>query len=642
MIKKTLLRFTGLFCLTCTASFAQQNIRPTLQEKQAAYAALRLLTPEQLKEKFRKEHKRKPERMALPLDSKPAGTTMKTAGTTAIVPADARFPGEYEEVQGVFISWPYTYSAIPVIDTMSISPATAIYTKLADGIQKAGVKVYINVWDATDTTAIIECMANNGTPLADHHFFTYKGDDIWARDFGPVNYYYDTDDKIGWVDFLYYTGRDADNLLSQKWGAELGIPVATSTVYQEGGNLLADGTQNLATSAAVYDQNSYYNRYTAARTRDSLRSNLNLSRLDVLPALPHDGGTGHIDLYLDMTDENTFVHTQMPAAMATVTGFTDYAIANRNIDTLHTRSTYAAKPYRFFNIPFPTRDDGSWYSTADNYKDYTRTYSNHLIVNKTIIQPIFSDALSGNVAGDVTAIEAIKKAYPGYKIIPIDMRYLDGSGGSIHCITKEFAAENPIRFRHYAYRNREEYQSNYPIDAIITNKSGIAAATLYWRFKGTSSWTSVSMTAAAGNHWLASIPAGSTAVSEIFEYYITATSVNGKTITRPMPGADGPYEYWYDKTNSISEQHIEGFSLGNLYPNPATDKVNLEVVVTKPLNITLSITDITGKKVAEQNFGTVSSTRYLTIPTNQLAPGIFMLNITSDGLHLANRKLVKY
>lgn len=645
MIKQLGIALLGSGLLLSAMEATAQRQHPTPEQKQAAYARLRQLSAHQLREKVRAEHKRKPLMYLNPSAKKTASAdasgTMKTTGATAIIPSDARFPGEYEEVQGVFISWSYTYDAVPVIDTISGSPMSDLYFQLANAIQKAGVKVYINVWDAADSTAVKDFMAKKGKALTNYKFLVYDGDDIWARDFGPVNYYYDIDDKIGWVDFHYYQGRDYDNLLPIAWGTELGIPVATSGLYQEGGNLLADGTQNLATSSAFYDQNNYYYGYSAARSRDSMSSNMRANRLDVLTALPHDGGTGHIDLYLDMTDENTFVHTKMPAFMASVPGFTDYGIANDNIDTLRTRKTFHTKPYRFFNIPFPTRDDGSWYTSASDYEYYTRTYSNHLIVNKTIIQPIFSNSTSGNAAGDAAAIDSIKKAYPGYTILPIDMRILDGSGGSIHCITKEFAAPNPLRFQHYAYRQLEAFQTNYPIDAIITNKSGITSAVLYWRNKGASAWNTVPMTSASGNHWLAAIPSASSSTKETFEYYISATSANGKTMTRPMPGADGPYEFWYDKSVSVTEHLQEGFAIGNLYPNPATDKVNMEVIVTTPLQLSLNITDLNGRKVAEQNFGLVNNTRQLAVNTSQLPAGVFMINVMSEGKQIATRKLIK-
>lgn len=617
----------------------QAQSKYTIEQKQEAYQNLNRLSPEQWKSKARAEHKRVPATLAPA--KKSSGALYKTTGAAASIPNDAVFTGEFEEIQGVFISWPYTYDAIPVIDTISASPMSAMYINLTSAIQAAGVKVYIDVWEAADTAAVKQFMADKGKPLSNYRFMIYEGDDIWARDFGPINYYYDSDDKIGWLDFHYYQGRDFDNLLPQKWGDELGIPYVISKIYQEGGNTLTDGVHNLATSDAVYDQNSYYYSYSSSRTRDSLRANMKINRLDVLKALPHDGGTGHIDLYLDMIDENVFVRTEMPKAMSTVSGFTDYAISNGNIDTLRTRKVAGGFPYYFRSIPFPAKDDGSWYTSAADYEYYTRTYSNHLIINKTILQPVFNDGVSGDIAGDAVAIEQIKKAYPGYTIIPIDMRILDGSGGSLHCITKEFVADNPVRFVHYPYLDKQPFQSGYPIDAVITNRSGIANAKLYWRIKGAAAWNTVSMTSAAGNHWLGNIPATYKSIPDTFQYYIEATSTNGKTISRPMPGAAGPYTFWYYDASGITEANATDFQIMHLYPNPANESVNIELNLTSAADVAVRICDMAGRVVASQSFGTLNNSNTLNIQTASLASGAYLLQVSKNGRFIGVRSFVK-
>lgn len=649
MVRSIVAVATGITLLLAQQVSAQnKSAALSPEQKQAAYDAIRQLSPEQRHAAFLKDHKRKPElKAATPAktgsSAEPASRLMKTTAPYTTVPGDARFPGEYEEVQAVFISWMYDYSvSSPVIDTMLSSPYAALDAQLANGIQQAGVPVYINVWTAADSAAVRQFMIKRGTPLKNYRFFINDGDNIWARDFGPVNYYYGTDDSLGWVDFHYYPGWDLDDLLPIAWGKELNIPVTTSGIYYEGGNILADGAQSLYTSSAVYDLNSSILSYTPARTVDSIKDALNLDRATILSMLNYDGGTGHIDLYLDMTDENTFVQTLMPAAAASIPRFRDYDTVNSNIKYLRTLNSSHAKPHHFYHIPFPTKDDGSMYTSAEEYNnEYTRTYSNHLIVNKTIIQPVFNDGISGNIAGDNAAIDSIKKVYPGYKIIPIDMRWLDGSGGSIHCITKEMAADNPLRFFHYAYRDREDYQSNYPIDAVITNRSGIASATLFWRLKGASAWTAVSMIAASGNHWTALIPASSGTTVETFEYYISATSVNGKTITRPMPGVDGPYVFWYDKLTSVDAATRTVFEIGNLYPNPATDFVNMELVPANPAQVQAIITDMTGKTVTTQDFGQISSRRYLRLNTSNMPAGIYTIQLYGDGVLQGTRKLIR-
>lgn len=635
-MKKQIILAASLIALTVPA-IAQSKY--SLAEKQEAYRSLNQLTPEQWREKVRTEHKRHPATLAPA--KKSDGALSKTTGPVASIPGDARFTGEFEEIQGVFISWPYTYTSIPVVDTISGSPLSAMYLDLTDAIQRAGVKVYIDVWEGADTSAVKKFMADKGKALSNYRFMVYEGDDIWARDFGPINYYYDSDDKIGWLDFHYYQGRDFDNLLAQKWGDELGIPYVVSKIYQEGGNTLTDGMHNLATSDAVYDQNSYYYSYSSSRTRDSLRANMNISRLDVLKALPHDGGTGHIDLYLDMIDENIFVRTEMPSAMSSVSGFTDYAISNGNVDTLRTRKTDGGFPYYFRSIPFPAKDDGSWYTSASDYENYTRTYSNHLIINKTILQPVFNNGTTGDIAGDAAAIELIRKAYPGYTIIPIDMRILDGSGGSLHCITKELVADNPVRFVHYPYLDRQPFQTGYPIDAMITNRSGISSAKLYWRIKGAVSWNTVTMTASSGNHWLANIPATFKSIPDTFQYYIEAQTVNGKTLSRPMPGADGAYTFWYYDASGVTEDLPADFRLTHLYPNPATDYVNLDLQLSIAAAVDVRVCDMSGRIVATQSFGKLNSENTIRIHTENLASGAYMLQVAKNGTVVGVRSFVK-
>ncbi|MBK7958535.1 MAG: hypothetical protein IPK03_10750 [Bacteroidetes bacterium] len=65
--------------------------------------------------------------------------------------SDARFPGEFEELQGVFISWPYTSG---VIDVLLSSEYANIHGKLAEGIQKGNATVYINIYPAADSNKV--------------------------------------------------------------------------------------------------------------------------------------------------------------------------------------------------------------------------------------------------------------------------------------------------------------------------------------------------------------------------------------------------------------------------------------------------------------------------------------------------------
>lgn len=635
---------TGLLLATAaTPAFSQTQRRtPTPQEKQAAYERLRNMTPEQRQELFQLQHKRRPDVIKAAPQAKQAPGGGQSSN--ASVPADARFPAEFEEVEGVFISWPYFWDisgTFAFIDTVANSEYSDIHSKLADAIQSGGAKVFINVWTGADSDAVKRYMISKGKTLSNYRFMVYDGDDVWARDFGPVTYYSGSQDARGWVDFKYYPGRDYDNVLPDHWGAELGIPVVKSGINYEGGNILTDGFNNLISSSAVVDLNAQINSLSAAQVKDSLQDIYKGGRVDIIPTLIYDGGTGHVDLYLSRLDENTYVYTKYPEDM-NIASFSDFGTASKNLDTLRGRPTIYNRTNKFRTLPLPTKDDGTWYSTGLEYNNkYTRTFSNNLVVNKVIVQPIFHDATSGNSAGDAEALDSLKLAYPGYTFYQIDMRAYDGSGGSIHCVTKELPADNPLRIFHAAYSNQVAYQSNYPVDVTITNKSGISAANLYWRRKGTSAWSQVNLTAAANNHWLGQIPGSSNTVDS-FEYYINASSMNGKTMSKPMTAPSGYYTFWYDKNFlSVPATSQELVDLGNLYPNPSKGIINFEVIPSHPAQLAIQVIDMSGKAVLSRDYGTVSNRRYLQADLSTLPMGVYMMQVSVNGKLAFSRRVLR-
>ncbi|MFC5047051.1 agmatine deiminase family protein [Aquimarina hainanensis] len=549
------------------------NFNPSPAELEVIYNYIKnkKLTKEELEE-YKEKSKRKISNDELEKYRKANSKKSRSSASNATMelPADARFPGEFEEVQGIFVTYPYHANA------PDFTYYGKFFRELINGIQQAGVKVYINVRKQSDKDILIRHFREQGTPLTNYQFLVNPSDQFWTRDFGPINFYYGADDKIGWVD-LNYGGRGKDDQLTPLWAKEMAIDYTYMPIRFEGGNTLMDGQQTLTTSSAVFENNGL--DYSKAEVENMLKKSFNLKKLYVLDRLIDDGGTGHVDLYLDMTDENTFVYTKQPMEMANISEYVDYQNVLNNIEFLEKQTSSAGKPYAFNTIPFPTRDDGSIFDTAKSINGTNRTYSNHLIVNKTIIQPVFNDGQTGNIEGDRAALDILKKKYPGYKIITVDGRVLQGLGGSIHCVTKEFAAENPVRFKHYAYRGEvNRCQSSYPIDAVITNKSGIKQATLFSRVKGTTTWTQTRMTKEAANHWKSAITLSSASSNDMIEYYLSATSNNGKTMTYPMTGAEGgAYTFWCasscSKEITAHPSYKESFesSLGDWIQDTADD-----------------------------------------------------------------------
>lgn len=607
------------------------------------------------------------------------------AGETMSMPNDARFPAEFEEIQAVLIAWPYySFEAsgtsqdfyeplfegkgiyfnsltqeVSLIDIVSIpdvyaeSPYSKIQSELAYAIQQE-VPVWINIWAAEDSTEIKDFMTSIGKPLTNYRFFVNPGNSFWYRDCGPVGFYYGENDDLAFLDFEYYGGRPLDDLIPIKVANEIGVPVYTTTVEFEGGNILVDGDGRLLTTTAVSQLNAdgegkYYLDAESPfgfsveekpimsmdALKDSLKYLMNLKDIRIFNKLINDGGTGHIDLYADLYDENTFVFTKYPDALSS---HTDATIGKRNIDTMLSITSRNGAKYNSRSIPLPKKNNGSWYSSQSDYAKYTRTYSNHLFVNKTIIQPVFyTEGAGGDKASHDEAMIALRKAYPGYKFANIDVRSFDGSGGAIHCITKQIPADNPIRIWHKPVELNDRTELGFPFYADIKNKSGIEVAKVYWRKKGETLWNEMNLEAQANNMFYGLLPNEGLSEDDVIEYYISARSNNGKAINKPIVAPDGLYEFSL-KMVSVNEDYIAD-EAGEFFPNPANEFSSLELNLQNNSKVNLEIIDVSGSVVYQRILDIVPGYDVITLNTSILNSGIYYVSIKSEDGKMLMRKL---
>lgn len=618
------------------------------------------------------------------------GNTKSDVATKGVtLPDNVWYPGEWEEVEAIVVTWPYecfaaenpnwyasplvegiaelySYSAqgwvtqgygpyVGVLDT--VSDMYPVFMNLIDAIQE-GSQVWINLWYAEDTVTIKNFMARKGKPLTNYRFIISSGNAFWYRDCGPICFYYGDQDSVAMLDIEYYPGRALDDYLPIHISEQMGIPNYITTVEWEGGNCLLDGAGFLATSDAIYAANAdrygqmtwdgqdintlnYTNKTPLSKQalRDSLSYLLNLRKISVLPALKYDGGTGHIDLYADMWDENSFVFSAFPEACS---NWADYKTTAKNIDSLCSYVSIHNDKYKKQYIPFPKMDNGNDFTSQVTYNSrYTRTYSNHTFVNDIIVQPVFSNVVNNEPTAewDKAAMDVLRKAYPGYRIFPIDVRSFDGLGGAIHCITKQIPAQNPIRILHHAITgDANKYNKQIPITATITNRSGIASATCYWRLEGEENWQSVALTA-NGNDF-----SGTIDLSEVsyydgvrIQYYVSATSNNGKTITKPMTAPEGYYNFYIGIVGINDAENNQDF--GNFFPNPTNSIANIEINTNEPALYNVSIINTMGQIVHSSSVNIEGSILY-QIDTQKLNSGIYTVVFASEGKQISRRLIV--
>ena len=736
----------------------------------------------------------------------PAGEEGK--GAKALPDDAVWYPGEWEEVQAIVVTpyydykpdtvlGPGTYTAAPVVSGVALyykyntasgrwtstgiygpyrsvmdtnSAFGLVFFRLMDGIQRGHAEAWVRVEQADDTAKVLRTLSRHDFRHDSVRFIIGPGNSFWYRDCGPICFYYGDQDSVAMMDFEYYPGRALDDSLPTLIYEQMGIPNYINTIEWEGGNCLVDGAGFLFTSDAVYGNNSdrlgqmtwdgqhtssihYTNKapISQAETRAALQRLIGQRETHVLHAYQYDGGTGHIDLYADMCDENGFVFSVMPDSYR---NWTDYGTGIRNIDSLCSYTSIFDRPYYMSSIPFPCKDNGATFNNQTEYNDYyTRTYSNHTFVNDLILQPCFSSVVNGqpSAAWDRSNLEQLSAAYPGYTIYPIDVRDFDGTGGAIHCVTKQIPADNPIRILHKCVSGcaTDMRGSDIPVSATITNRSGIAHAECLYRING-GEWITLPLNA-DGINFSASLPTGSidervidtafnprtvidstlagtdtlVSISSVFDhidsvtldsvftldtvytyqynytydtsyyidtvttlrdtlitfdYYIRATSNNGKTITKPITAHQGGYfTFYYDGslaaldssrydfgtspltleniTFAFDGQHTTpdpghphdtlGISqaetqqrIGQFYPNPASSRANIALDLADGSGCRVAIIDNLGRTVHTAQLQATGNVVF-TIDASKLANGIYTVQFLMNGQTAARRLVVR-
>ena len=594
------------------------------------------------------------------------------------------FPGEWEEVKAIVVAIPYLYympdkkedtrySARPIVQGYAIyyyaeskdDPAQEVgrgpyeynfdpekngglvSLQLIDAIQKAGVEAWVRIEQASDEEVIRYYMEAYGMRTDKIRFFVSGGNSNWFRDCGPICFYYGDEDKLAMLDFLYDYDRPLDDVLPSVLHRWQGIPNYINQVVWEGGNCLVDGAGGLMTSTAMYELNQdkigpviwdgkdpQTIKYTTReplnedQCYNALKGMVGHAGTSIVERLKNDGGTGHIDLYADAIDENGFLFAKMPEAYK---DWDDYKILEGNVAyMLKQKNCWQDLYVNWGDLPFPSYDDGSGWNDEKEYGNFARTYANHLIVNNYILQPCFSPVDVDNMptaAWDRANIEAMKKLYPGYTFHCIDMRTYDGSGGSIHCITKQIPADNPVRILHDAMYNKVNFGTltEVPFSAFITNKSGIKNASLHYLVGDDGEWQKVDMTG-NGNRWYCRVPASKFPQGKTVFYYIEATSNNGKTVTKPFTANNGGYyDFTPDKTVEYKADDYD-FSTEPIAKEKITFLLDTQwLTEDKSTDTPSGISEITASKPAaiSNEWYTLEGLRLDKAPT---AKGIYIQN----------------
>ncbi|MEW6469411.1 MAG: agmatine deiminase family protein [Bacteroidota bacterium] len=531
------------------------------------------------------------------------------SGYTTPPVSPVRTAAEWEEIDYLCITW------------------TSYQSMLREIVRNAQNECTVYII-CTDSNTVKSYLTSGGVPLVNLHFKQAPYNSVWIRDYGPNSAYTNDVDSLILVDWKYNRPtRTRDDTIPSVIARDLGLPVYLTTVspndiIHTGGNWMSDGLGTAFSSNLVLNENP---SKTNAQINAIHNSFMGINTYIKMTVLPYDG-INHIDMHMKLLDEETLLVGQYP------TGVSDGPQIEANIQyVLSNYTSVFGTPYRIIRIPMPPEQNGTWPNQGGDYL----TYVNASFVNKTIIVPQYYQQY------DTTALRIWRESCPGYNVVGINSNASIAASGSLHCITHEIATSDPLLIVHQKLQNTTNTTIPYQVDARIQHRSGIASATLYYRTDTLQPYSSTSMTLTnvPNNTWTGFIPPQSAGTTVY--YYISATSVSGKTQLRPIVAPAG---YWKFKVLGVTEaQELLGDNgIRPIYPNPSKGITCIPVNLNKSGHMRLALYDVLGNEVALIYEGQAQTgEKNYFINTTDIASGTYVVVMQTEEEFITQKLIVR-
>lgn len=537
-----------------------------------------------------------------------ASRTANRAGITAAPGGDLRTMAEWEELQGLFVTW----TSFPSIIAQIVKAARLETT------------VYIH---CNDSNQVKSYLTGQNIPLAGLRYIQVDFNSIWMRDYGGNTVYRNDVDSMLLVDWIYNRPRPDDDAIPEYDAAAMGVPfyqtyAAPSDLVNTGGNWMVDGFGTAFASKLILDENIAGNPYNVSPKTESdinqvMADFMGIERYIKMETLPYDG-IHHIDMHMKLLDEETLLISQYP------NGVSDGPQIEANLlYVLDNFMSMYGTPYRIVRIPVPPSTGNQWPSNGGAY----RTYTNSVFINKTLIFPSYREEY------DSIAMRIYKENLPGFTIVPIDCDNTGASiiqqSGAIHCITHSGGVEDPLLIAHQRLRDTYQTTGFYTVDAYMNHRSGIVSASLFYRTDTNTAYQSVPMnlTNAAVHTWTGQIPAQ--AAGTRVWYYVEANSNSGKSQVRPITAPLGFWSFQVLDVNTAGIDLMEKAFQEPAFPNPASAITCIPIQTNMDLQARLRLVDANGRIVRVLFSGLIpagQANRYYT-DVSDLAAGIYFIEL---------------
>ncbi len=328
-------------------------------------------------------------------------------------------PAEWESHEGTWIAWPHNKEHWPG----KFEPIPPLYGELTRALHDGGDKVFILVKNADMEHEAREQIKRD---TDDIRFFHFQTNSSWTRDFGPIFVYDDAGDLTitDWKFNMWggkYPPWDRDDVIPQKIGAALSLPVLEPPMILEGGSIDVNGNGVLLTTRQCLLNKNRNPGLSQVEIEKFLDEYLGAKKILWLEeGIVGDDTDGHIDDIARFVDAKTIL-----AQVEKNPEDENHEILQKNLRELHVATDVSGNPFRVIPFPMPS-------PVIYEGQRLPASYANFYIANKAVLVPTFQ------CAQDAQALALLQDLFPTRKIIGIDAVDFIWGLGTIHCSTQQY------------------------------------------------------------------------------------------------------------------------------------------------------------------------------------------------------------
>lgn len=322
-----------------------------------------------------------------------------------------RLPGEFEFQGALLFGCHELAVAVPEVLAAVVSAACG------------QVPIVAVVSDAEDRETVMGILEEHELARDSVRFLEIDHDTMWIRDYGPF-VLVAPGGALAVADAAYGAeGRTADDRLPRELAARIGARRIDVPLTVDGGNLLSNGQGICLTTTALIAQNDQ----SESTVHRALKLCYGCRRTVFLEPLAGEE-TGHVDMFATFTAPNVVVVGKYDASVDPENA----RILDRNAGKLAEVST-GAGPLQIVRVPMPPRVDDQW-----------RTYTNVIYANGNLLVPVYFEE---DQRGRAEALATFSRLLPTWNVVPIEAATLAGSGGTLHCVSKNVASMGRLQSR---------------------------------------------------------------------------------------------------------------------------------------------------------------------------------------------------